>query len=135
MESRVNTIDPETYRDHRFQNRVQSTLLILALIALLGLIGWLFMGWIGLIGAWLLCAGTFLFGQQLSPGVVLRMYRAKPITQYEAPELVQLHIALAQRAELSPIPGLFYIPSRNPNAFAVGVEGTPPSPSRMGFCE
>ena len=119
----MNTIDPSKYRDHRFQNRLQTVLLILALLALLGTIGWLFLGWVGFIGALVLSIGMFLFGQRISPAVVLRMYRARRITEAEAPDLVHMHIELSRRAKLDPIPGIFYIPSRNPNAFAVGVEG------------
>ncbi len=90
---------------------------------MLGFIGWLFFGWIGFGVTLLLCLGMSLFSKRFSPAVILRMYRARLITQAQAPELIRMHIALSQRAELSPIPGLYYIPSRNPNAFAVGVEG------------
>lgn len=50
---------------------------------------------------------------------VLRMYRAKPLSEQEAPELFQIVHGLVQRAKL-PMPKLYLIETESPNAFATG---------------
>ena len=116
-------IDRETYHDHRFQNRLQTVLLIATMLGLLGLLGWLLGGWIGLaIGAFC-CLVVFSLSRRVSPRLVLRVYRAQKIRFEDAPQLMTMFQQLAERAELNPAPDLYYIRSRNPNAFAVGMEG------------
>ena len=54
-----------------------------------------------------------------SDKIVLAMYRAKPVTEAEAPELYRIVRNLCQRANL-PMPKIYIIPSDTPNAFATG---------------
>jgi len=54
-----------------------------------------------------------------SDKIVLAMYRAKPVTEAEAPELYRIVRSLCQRANL-PMPKIYIIPSDTPNAFATG---------------
>jgi heat shock protein HtpX len=54
-----------------------------------------------------------------SDKMVLRMYRARVVTEAEAPELYQLVDRLRQRAGL-PMPVVAIAPSDQPNAFATG---------------
>jgi heat shock protein HtpX len=54
-----------------------------------------------------------------SDKIVLAMYRAKPVTEAEAPELVGAVRHLAQ-AEGMPMPKVYIIPTDAPNAFATG---------------
>ena len=54
-----------------------------------------------------------------SDKVVLKMYRAKVITEADAPELYQMVDRLRQRAGL-PMPTVAIAPSQQPNAFATG---------------
>ncbi len=101
-------------------NRVQSALLILAMICMLALIG-LFLG--GLVGAGIaigLCLIAIVFGPAITPQIVLRMYKAQPIPRQSSPQLYDLFAELVRRAELPTAPTLYYIPSRTLNAFAVG---------------
>ena len=119
----MSSIDRKIYFDHRFQNRIQTVILLLALLGLLALIGWLLAGWIGILVACLMCLGSAIFSQRASPAMVLRMFRAQPIRHRDDPELIEIFAALAKRAEIDPVPGLFYIRSRSPNAFAVGRQG------------
>ena len=62
-----------------------------------------------------------LFSRKASVAVILRMYKASPINYQQAPQLVDLFDELCRRAGLQEAPHLFYIPSRLPNAFAVGT--------------
>ncbi|MDX8407044.1 MAG: zinc metalloprotease HtpX, partial [Mariprofundaceae bacterium] len=51
----------------------------------------------------------------------MRMYRARKVSEANAPELLHIVVSLARRAELSQVPTVFYIPSSTPNAFATGT--------------
>ena len=54
-----------------------------------------------------------------SDKIVLRMYRAQPVTEAEAPELYAIVHTLVQKAGL-PMPKVYIIPDETPNAFATG---------------
>ncbi|HPR64264.1 MAG TPA: zinc metalloprotease HtpX [Thermoanaerobaculia bacterium] len=89
------------------------------LTALLAVAGELFGGRQGLIMA-LIFAGIMNLGSYLfSDKIVLAMYRAKPVTEAQAPELYSLIQTLASRAGL-PMPKIAIIPQAQPNAFATG---------------
>lgn len=105
---------------HTFLNWLHTTLLLAGILLLLALLGWFLAGATGIIWAVVLGALSLLFGQQLSPQLVLRMYRARPLTPQEAPGLYQIVYELASRAGLSIVPTLYYVPTRLLNAFAVG---------------
>jgi heat shock protein HtpX len=59
--------------------------------------------------------GMYWFSDKL----VLRMYRAQPVTEAEAPELHSIVRTLVQKAGL-PMPKVYIIPEETPNAFATG---------------
>jgi heat shock protein HtpX len=54
-----------------------------------------------------------------SDRIVLAMYRARQVTEHEAPNLYSMIASLSQRASL-PMPRLYMIESDSPNAFATG---------------
>ena len=54
-----------------------------------------------------------------SDKIVLRMYKAQPVTEAEAPELYGIVRTLVQKAGL-PMPKVYIIPDETPNAFATG---------------
>ncbi|WKJ91263.1 zinc metalloprotease HtpX [Methylomonas montana] len=105
---------------HRWLNRLQTMLLMLALLAICTLAGSLLFGEQGI---WLaLATGVFalLFEPATAWRLTLRLYQARPIYPQEAPALWQILQVLAERAELPSIPTPYYIPSPLINAFAVG---------------
>jgi heat shock protein HtpX len=59
------------------------------------------------------------FAYWFSDKMVLKMYRAKPITESEAPEIYSIVRNLAQTAKM-PMPKVYMVPSESPNAFATG---------------
>ena len=59
--------------------------------------------------------GMYWFSDKL----VLSMYRAKPVTEAEAPELHSIVRILVQKAGM-PMPKVYIIPEEAPNAFATG---------------
>lgn len=54
-----------------------------------------------------------------SDRIVLAMYRAKEVSESEAPQLYSIVASLAQRASI-PLPKVYMIESESPNAFATG---------------
>ena len=106
---------------HRVQNDLHTILLIGGMAILLGLIGYLLFGTIGLV---LLVVGGIFFvsaGPRVTPKLVLRMYKAKPVAVEEDTQLFAIVEELTKRAGLARIPKLFYIPSQMINAFATGT--------------
>jgi len=105
---------------HRWANRLQTSLLILFLIGISSFSGSLLFGELGL---WLAIGGA-IFAVFLEPiaawRLTLQLYRARPIYPDEAPNLWHAIRVLAERAELPSIPVLYYVPSSMINAFAIG---------------
>ena len=99
---------------------VHSLLLFVGMLGLLAALGWLVAGTAGLVAVFVSGGIFMLVGPRVSPSLVLRLYRARPLSPRETPMLFRLVTALAARAELSRPPALYYLPSRIVNAFAVG---------------
>lgn len=112
-------IDRAVWQRHALANRFQSLLLLLVMALFLSLLGWLLLGGTGIF--WLLLPGMLLllFNPVASPWIIMRMYRASPLTQ--SPLLVSAVQELSRRAGLRQVPELFYIPSSSFNAFTVGM--------------
>jgi heat shock protein HtpX len=100
-------------------NLLKTTLLMALLMALLVWLGGLLMGrqgmWLFLVMAGVMNFGAYWFSDKL----VLKMYRAQPVTAAENPELHAIVRELAQRGNL-PMPAVYVVPSESPNAFATG---------------
>jgi len=94
-------------------------------ILLLGVLSAILIGFGALLGRqWVfgftLLAILFNFGAYFfSDKIVLRMHRAQPITEAQAPRLYAIVRELSTRAEI-PMPRVFLLPSAQPNAFATG---------------
>jgi heat shock protein HtpX len=110
---------------HNRLNWLHTMLLLGGLVLIVALIGWLLAGGAGLFWAVILGGLSLIFGQQISPQLVLRMYRARPLAPHEAPKLYEIVQELARRAGLRTVPTLYYVPSRILNAFAVGTKQDP----------
>ena len=91
------------------------TVLTLLFIAIGSLIG----GKDGMVMAFGFALIMNLGAYWFSDKIVLAMYRAKPVTEAEAPELVGAVRHLAQLSNM-PMPRVYMIPSKTPNAFATG---------------
>ncbi len=101
-------------------NRLQTGLLLVFLAVYPALLGWLLWGgdvvvWLGLFG--MLFA---VFSPANSPQLVMRLARAKPLSFSQAPRLHQIVAELSRRAGLAAVPALYYLPTNQLNAFAVG---------------
>ena len=100
-------------------NVIKTTFLMALMTALLVWVGDLIAGRQGMWLFLLFAAGMNFFAYWFSDKAVLRMYRAQPVTEAQAPELYATVRGLTQRAGL-PMPAVYVVPSESPNAFATG---------------
>ncbi|MCF8061357.1 MAG: zinc metalloprotease HtpX [Deltaproteobacteria bacterium] len=100
-------------------NWFKTTLLLGSMTALIVLVGRMFGGEQGMIFAFILAMGMNLFSYWYSDRIVLRMYRAREASPREHPQLHGIVQRLAERAGI-PMPRIFIIPEKSPNAFATG---------------
>lgn len=63
-----------------------------------------------------------------SDKIILALYKAKPVTETQAPELFNIIRRLSQRANI-PMPKVYVVPMEAPNAFATGR-----NPSHAAVC-
>ncbi len=100
-------------------NILKTFVLLTGLMALFLFIGGLVGGRAGMEYAFIFACVMNLFSYWFSDRLVLAMYRAKPVTEAEAPELVAAVRNLSIKARI-PMPRVYIIPSAIPNAFATG---------------
>jgi heat shock protein HtpX len=100
-------------------NVLKTGFLLALLTVLLVFIGQLIGGTQGAVGAFvfalLMNLGVYWFSDKL----VLAMYRAKPLSEGEAPQVHRVVREIASRSGM-PMPRLYWIPTVTPNAFATG---------------
>jgi heat shock protein HtpX len=100
------------------KNQLKTVVLLASLTALLLWIGsfWGRSGIIiGLVFAILINFGSYWYSDK----IILKMYRAKPVTEQQAPRLYKIVREVIQLANL-PMPKIYILPTDNPNAFATG---------------
>jgi heat shock protein HtpX len=100
-------------------NNLKTGLLLIGLTALLVWLGSLIGGGRGAQLAFVIALAMNVGAYWFSDKLVLRMYRARPVTEAEAPVLYGLVADLAQRAQI-PMPAVYVIPDPGLNAFATG---------------
>lgn len=91
------------------------TCLTLLMVAMGNAIG----GQGGMVIALLLAGGMNFFSYWYSDKIVLKMYKAKEVSENESPAFYRMVKALSERAGM-PMPKVYIIPSESPNAFATG---------------
>jgi len=100
-------------------NSLKTALLLGALTGLLLFLGQVLGGRSGMTFA-LFMAAAMNFGAFFwSDKIVLRVYRAQPVTREQAPELYEIMERLSMKAGI-PLPRLYVIPEQALNAFATG---------------
>ncbi|PWW00568.1 heat shock protein [Hoeflea marina] len=100
-------------------NLVRTAMLLAFLTALFMAVGFLVGGTGGMIIAFFVAAGMNLFSYWNSDKMVLRMHHAVEVDARTAPEFYRIVEDLAHNAGL-PMPRVFVIQNRQPNAFATG---------------
>jgi heat shock protein HtpX len=102
----------------QFTTRLRTWLLVAGLTGLVIVLG----AMLGGAFLWLFAALAALVnvvGYFYSDRIALRMARAQPLSEHEAPEIHGLVRELSRRAEI-PTPRLYLMPGEQPNAFATG---------------
>ncbi len=100
-------------------NTIKTTLLLGLLTGLIMAFGQYLGGSSGMVVAFVF-AGVMNFGAfWFSDTLVLKMYRAQPVDEAQAPELYRIVRSLVMRAQI-PMPRLYVLPDDAPNAFATG---------------
>lgn len=100
-------------------NTFKTVFLMTLIMVLLMLVGSLLGGEQGIIMAFIFSLIMNFGAYWFSDKVVLMMYRAKEVTEAEAPHLYSLVARIASQAQL-PMPRVYIIPGDTPNAFATG---------------
>lgn len=100
-------------------NVLKTGVLLSLLTVLLVLIGQLMGGAQGastaFVFALVMNLGTYWFSDK----IVLAMYRAQPLSEADAPQVYRVVREIAARNQM-PMPKLFWLPTKTPNAFATG---------------
>lgn len=100
-------------------NHFKTFILMLVLTGIFILVGTAIGGRSGAIYAFIFAGLMNFVMYWFSDKIVLRMYRAKEVSQGEAPELYQIVGELVNKASL-PMPKVYIIENDTPNAFATG---------------
>ena len=100
-------------------NGLKTMALMVTLTLMLVFVGGLLGGKTGMTFALIMAFGINFFTYWFSDKIVLKMYRAKPVSESEVPELYNMVRRLAQRAQL-PMPKVYIMDQDQPNAFATG---------------
>lgn len=100
-------------------NQLKTLFLLVLLTGVLLVLGHAIGGQNGVFIAFLLSLAMNFGGYWYADKIVLRMYRARPLSPTEAPMLHQMVEELAGEAGI-PTPRLYMVPDKSPNAFATG---------------
>ncbi len=100
-------------------NTMKTTFLMALLMVLAVGLGYMFGGKGGMMIAFVFALLMNVFSYWFSDKLVLKMYKAQPVTETDQPRLYNMVRELSQRAQL-PMPKVYVIPSDTPNAFATG---------------
>jgi len=120
MNSTLQPLNSEAQNAHQWQNKLHTWLMIAGSALLMGLIAYSAFGATGVAWAVILTAIGLWQAARVSPKMVLKLYKARALTEEEVPQLHQLIRELTKRADLPAVPQLYYVPSQMMNAFAVG---------------
>ena len=100
-------------------NTLRTGLLLSALTVLLVMIGGLAGGNHGAMTMFIIAMVINAVQYWFSDKIVLAMYGAKPLSESEAPQVYRAVREIAARIRM-PLPKLYWIPTKTPNAFATG---------------
>jgi heat shock protein HtpX len=117
--------DSPEIRAHQRRNLAQTIVLTAGMTLLLGALGWLLGGPVSVIWAVIVGLTALAIGTRASAGLLLRLYRARPIPRDAAPQLHAIVDEVAERAGLVTSPSLFLIPSRMMQAFSSQLRDGP----------
>ena len=104
-------------------NNIKTLFLLVTLTLVLVWAGGALGGKQGMTIALIIALGINFISYWFSDKIVLRMYRAKQVTEAEAPDLYSIVRSLVQKAGM-PMPKVYMMDQEQPNAFATGRNPT-----------
>ena len=104
-------------------NNIKTLFLLVTLTLVLVWAGGALGGKQGMTIALIFALGINFISYWFSDKIVLRMYRAKQVTEAEAPDLYSIVRSLVQKAGM-PMPKVYMMDQEQPNAFATGRNPT-----------
>lgn len=107
---------------NRYENVKQTLILLLSMMTLMFLLGWMLGGLSGVVFAAMISITLLLVNGYHSPLRLLITLKARPLGPGSFPELHNIIRKITQRAGLSHLPKLYYVPSKVMNAFVIGKE-------------
>jgi heat shock protein HtpX len=106
-------------RGGKRMNLLKITFLLTCLTLLLVAMGSAIGGQSGMLIAFAMACGMNFFSYWYSDKIILKMYKAREVSETENPVFYGMVRRLAQQANM-PMPKVYLIPSEGPNAFATG---------------
>jgi heat shock protein HtpX len=100
-------------------NTIKTYLLMAGLMFLFMFLGYLFGGSGGMIVAFVIASIMNFVTYWYSDKIVLRIYHAREVTEADHPRLIRVVKRVTTQA-MMPMPKVYIVPSRAPNAFATG---------------
>lgn len=100
-------------------NSFKTALLMMVLVLLFMWIGYLFAGGNGMLIAFVIASIMNVVTYWYSDKIVLKMYRAREVTEADSPVLYRTVKRVTTHA-MMPMPKVYIVPSQAPNAFATG---------------
>jgi len=100
-------------------NSLKVTLMLVVMTMLFIVIGYALGGQNGMVIAFVFAAGMNFFSYWYSDKLVLKMYRAREISEADHRRLYRIVSNASQKAMI-PMPRVYIIPTKAPNAFATG---------------
>lgn len=100
-------------------NTMKTYLLMAGLMFLFMWLGYLFAGQGGMIIAFIIASTINFISYWYSDKIILRVYSARQITEADHPRLFRIVKRVTTQA-MMPMPKVYIVPSRAPNAFATG---------------
>lgn len=100
-------------------NQIKTVVLLGLLSALLLWVGKMLGGLNGLFIALIFAIGINFFSYWFSDKIILKIYKAKPVSEHENKRLYQIVNEISHLADI-PMPKVYIMPQEHPNAFATG---------------
>lgn len=109
--------------EHRLNSYLATVVLVTAMAVIAGTIGAMLFGTAGAVALVAFSVFAGLLGGRLGVEHIMHLHRGRELLGHTVPQLVQIVRRLTQQAGLKAPPRLFFVPSQQLNAFAVGTDG------------
>ncbi len=129
------TFDRTRMTRHRLANRVQAVALVGAISLILVLCAHALAGRSGIIVSLGFVVAAMAMAPRAAPAMVLRLFRAAPMSPGRWPSLYDTVLALSSASGLTHPPHLFWVPSREIAAFSLGGREAPAIAVSVGALE